>query len=808
MPLTTRTLFSALFACLACVQLGCGRGEDQAAPPAPSAPVVDQSAQTGRNANDGPDASKSKAADGEAATAAPLSVEQLARQREELDQSVWKNEQLAQEHEKTIVDLWDRLLTEQNKPDGGDPFAVFASVPLEAFILGKPTPAHTYDHDIQQASLSTDAKALSRQDCAALLAQLKAQGHRIVMTEWHHATFDQLPVGGSRSTWNMAIYIVHQPSSTRYVLGGPLMVEWAAQRDAKGLPVPTKVDASKLSLWSRQGPPAFERVATIDPSKMQGKPTGAQPVLLYDLDGDGRSEIVLGYSNVQLRHKGDFKFETSDFLRLPATAFETGLLADFTGDGVPDYLAPSRNGNLLLYEGSRDAAGPTQFNARPIGHSDNPGPFVQPQALTAGDIDGDGDLDVFVGQYRISYVGGQMPAPYYDANDGFPAYLLINDGKGRFKDVTEEAGLQKKRHRRSYSAALVDLDDDRDLDLLVVSDFAGIDVYANDGKGKFADITDRIIKGDPKLFGMSACFGDFNLDGMLDFYIAGMSSTTARRLDHMKLGRQDAPDVHAMRGRMGYGNRMYVANEKGFDEPTFKDQVARTGWTWGTTMLDFDNDGDADIFVSNGHSSGQSTKDHCSHFWCHDIYVNDSKPNKARDTLFKDVLGGYLDKKESWDGYQKKVLLMNGQGKSFVNVGFLMGVGDEYDGRAGLSDDLDGDGRMDLVVVEDNWKYGQKLHVYRNQLATKNHWIGLRFVEAKGRPSPIGAQVTATTASGRKIARIMTGESVFGQHAFAAHFGLGGDDAVAAVDIQWPDGTTTRLEKPAVDRWHPVVGKQ
>ena len=53
--------------------------------------------------------------------------------------------------------------------------------------------------------------------------------------------------------------------------------------------------------------------------------------------------------------------------------------------------------------------------------------------MTAGDIDNDGDVDLWIGQYKISYVGGQMPTPYFDANDGFPAFLLVNDGSGKFE---------------------------------------------------------------------------------------------------------------------------------------------------------------------------------------------------------------------------------------------------------------------------------------------------------------------------------------------------------------------------------------
>ena len=180
-------------------------------------------------------------------------------------------------------------------------------------------------------------------------------------------------------------------------------------------------------------------------------------------------------------------------------------------------------------------------------------------------------------------------------NDGFRAFLLENDGQGVFRDITDSAGLTTKRRRRTYSGSLVDLDDDRDLDLVVVSDFSGVDVYTNDGSGKFTDVTDeRIDKR--HAFGMSLSIADYNLDAKIDFFMTGMSSTTARRLHQMGLGRKGFDQHQASRPEMGYGNRMYLANGSNFQQAAFNNQVARTGWSWGSTSFDFDNDGDRESF--------------------------------------------------------------------------------------------------------------------------------------------------------------------------------------------------------------------
>jgi hypothetical protein len=263
-----------------------------------------------------------------------------------------------------------------------------------------------------------------------------------------------------------------------------------------------------------------------------------------------------------------------------------------------------------------------------------------------------------------------------------------------------------------------------------------------------------------------------------------------------------------MRPIMGYGSRMYLtASGDKFEQPDFRDQVNRTGWTWGSTNFDFDNDGDRDIFVGNGHSSGESTKDHCSHFWCHDIYTNDSSEDAARNELFNQVLGPYFDRRESWDGYQKNVLLMNLAGKGFTNIAWLLGVGHEYDARAVVSDDLDADGRVDLIVVEDRWRDGQLAHVYRNTLATPNHWIGVRLRDEGPDKSPLGCKVTVETPSGKHVGVVTSGDSIHAQHPPTLHFGLGPQERVDAIEVRWPGGQVRRVEKPAVDRYHSISAK-
>jgi hypothetical protein len=722
----------------------------------------------------------------------------ILKQRRNLDDTVWAMEQKAQEYEATLVHLWDSLL-EIDRTKKGDKFGIFANLPLKSILLGTVTGTTEIENGIQAISLGPgDGKPLDSKGWIEWLQQKKQQELRLIQSEWHHQKFEIGEDGSARSEVSLVLHVAHNRLPVRFVVEGVAKVTWSAERDNGGRPQPATIDASELKILRRKGQPAFKKWFTFDPTEQSGNTTGIHPLLLYDLNGDGLSEIIAAGCNAVFSTDRKGGFVGNVFLKHWQRAHETGVIADLDGDAIPDFATPSMNGDMLMYSG---AAGGS-FPHKPKGGTKSGGPLKQPTALTAGDIDHDGDVDLWVGQYRVSYFMGMMPSPYYDANDGFPAYLLLNMGGGKFAPRTPEAGLEKKRNRRTYTGSFIDLDDDHDLDLLVVSDFAGIDAYENNGKGVFKDITSSMVD-ERHLFGMSATFADYNLDGQLDFYVAGMGSTTARRLEAMKAGPKDAKDVQEMRMKMAYGNRMYLRSGKQrYEQPAFKDQVARTGWTWGTTSLDFDNDGDKDIFVTNGHSSGASTKDHCTHFWCHDIYNPETKPNRALHDVFQLVHQGYFDKSESWDGYQKSHLLMNIGGTGFRNIAFLMGVADQFDGRAALSDDLDGDGRMDLLVVEDRWSKGQVLHVYRNTMETDNAWIGVRVAESEEYGSPLGAKVTVTTNKGRLVGAVVAGETLHGQHAPMAHFGLGQDQTVQFIEVRWPNGKLAKLKSPKANRYY------
>lgn len=713
------------------------------------------------------------------------------------DQTIWNKELQAQAHEESVIKFWDDYRAAANK------FEILKVMKFEALKIGKAGTPSAFPWDINRVPYSGDGESFTSDSWAAWMKTLEEQGFQIPEIEFHQSEFEVAADGSTRSTFNIVAHVVQPKVPKRFVVRGPVKIFWSPEKDAHGNFRVKNIDATSLTVLQRTGQPAFSdplsyKGFTLGKHSMQLKrDSHPESLIVYDLNRDGRPDILSVGWNVMWwnREKG---FERADLLPNAPPSVLASLLADFDGDTFPDLIVASKSNFLMYYPG---LAGGTFGEGRKIEATGKP--LEECLAITAGDIDGDGALDLWVTQYKGIYGQGVMPSPsYYDANDSHPSFLLKNDGKGNFSDITEASGLAPKRFRKTYSASLIDLDNDGDLDLVVCSDYCGIDAYLNDGKGKFTDITDKTFD-DTKCFGMSLAFADYNADGKTDIFMTGMSSTTARRLEYMKLGRSDLPEHNAMRMRMGYGNRMYFAGADGkFAQPSIKDSVARTGWSWGCSAMDFDNDGHPDIFVGNGLQSGKSSRDYCTEFWRRDIYIDSSKPNLKLEAFYNKQLKALRCGDISWNGFEHDNLLMNLGGKDFLNVAYLMNVAYEYDTRSAAGEDLNLDGRVDLVFTTAGGLNDEGLHIVANRFPSGNNWVTIQLREEGNGVSPIGARITVSTPTRKHIRQIVTGDSYMTQHSNSRHFGLGSEKEIESIEVRWLNGKTRKIEKPAINQCH------
>jgi len=130
----------------------------------------------------------------------------------------------------------------------------------------------------------------------------------------------------------------------------------------------------------------------------------------------------------------------------------------------------------------------------------------------------------------------------------------------------------------------------------------------------------------------------------------------------------------------------------------------------------------------------------------------------------------------------------------------------ELDSRNVVADDLDGDGRVDLIVTSfGQWPEArQTLRVYKSVISDGGNWIGFRFREEGQGRSPVGLMVTLHYDGRSAVRQIVTGDSYRSQQSNTVHFGLGTAGRVDSAEIRWPNGQTVTVREPAVNRYHTI----
>jgi Flp pilus assembly protein TadD/peroxiredoxin len=523
---------------------------------------------------------------------------------------------------------------------------------------------------------------------------------------------------------------------------------------------------------------------------------GNNGVAVGDFDNDGFDEIYVcqpaGLPNRLYRNRGDGTFEdvtqASGVGVLDATA--CALFADFENRGLEDLLVVCGSGPLLFRN-----RGNGKFSLQ-----SNAFQFAQPPQgsfthAAIADYDRDGRLDIYFCLYNY-YVGLDQyhyPAPYFDARNGPPNFLLHNEGNGKFRDRTVEAGLNVDNDRYSFACAWGDDNSSQWPDLYVANDFGRSNLYRNNGDGTFHAVSGEAGVEDPGA-GMSACWLDFDGDGKQDLYVAKMWSAAGMRVSGQKSFHEKDPEkVRAAYGQHARGNSLYRNLGHGrFENVSQQAGVEMGRWAWSSDAWDFDHDGWPDLYIANGYVSGPDPNDLASFFWRQAVGKSPqtATPSPSYEQGWN-AINELIRSDVSWSGRERNVFYLNNRDGTFSDVSGLVGLDFPDDSRSFALTDVDHDGRLEVVLKNRN---APQLRIARNAMKDLGNVLALRLRGTKSNRDAIGTSVTVEAATLRQTKYLQAGSGFLSQHTKELFFGLGKAEGTVRATIAWPSGLTQTFE--------------
>ena len=725
---------------------------------------------------------------------------QLEQRERKADTTFWEPEVLARQYGGAVEHLWDDLNASTNRLE------LLAGWALNEITLQPAGPDVPLGPGLHQREGTGSSIPRPRQEWSTWLRAQATQGWQLSVVEFRQIAFDP-PVDGAppRSRYAFAFQAErwHPGAPARAQWEGECWISWQTNRTLGQNPEPDSISVIHWRSVQCDQPNPFPQVFEAALPSDAAHPI-VDPLMVQDLDGDGVVEILLPGANQLHRLGAGGKWSSQPLLPTPPQQPLGALLLDLDHDGLADLLIATPEG-LSVYRGQRGAT----FTGTPANIWKAPSPLQGPTVITAGDIHHNGRLELFLGQYRVPSLGQILKPAYHNADDGYPSYLLRQGDNGTFMDVTDTVVGGLARHRRVFSASFVDLDSDNALDLVVVSDFKGLDWYRNNGQGKWVNATVG-SSIETHAFGMSHAVTDFNNDGIPDLLMIGMTSPTVSRLDHLKLWRPHPgldPD-RTLRTRMTAGNRLYLGRSGAqFEDRPTPASLARSGWSWGVAAADFDNDGWEDVYITNGNESNRSVREFEPLFWTHDLFIDRTVDDDAATAYLTTSFARTRGAGFSYAGYERNRLLLSQRGNHFPDVAGALGLGFQTDCRNVVAADIDGDGRQDLVLTtEEIWPTRRRmLRVFKNALGSRQHWIGLSFDRSPGAMDPLGTRATLTVNGRRSLRVLLSGDSYRSQRPASMHWGLGDETRVESVEVVWPDGSHSMLDHPQSDRLHALI---
>jgi len=480
-------------------------------------------------------------------------------------------------------------------------------------------------------------------------------------------------------------------------------------------------EASGLSVAPVQG-------ALSPPNRMLGGLAAA------DVDDDADIDLLVVYPG----GRGVLLFEN-----------DQGVFQDVTGSRFDDSFIAGATGALWLDDDGDDdldlvvltyTADPPRLLRNSGGLWSN-GPLAFPGlrysiSPTAGDVNGDGWLDLFVTHWNVNidffFGNGDL--------EGELTFLLYGGAEG-WTEAPPEAGLNEVLLPYTFAGHVLDATDDGLPDLLIASDYGFSRIMANLDGGRFAELDVELTDQ----HGMGAALLDYDNDGDQDWFVTSIAAPPEFA---------DYPEAAEYTG-----NRLYRNDGGGrFVDVSERAYIRDGGWGWGACAADFDNDGWIDLF-----------------------HVNGFEPYQEFDMFIEDA---------------SRLFLNLGDGR-FVDIAPHVGLVDLEQGRGVSCFDHDGDGDVDIMVMN----YRAPLRLWRNEAPSRNHHLKVSLRGPPPNTRAIGASIQVRAGALVQTRAVVAGNGYIGQQPDEVHFGLAGHTTVDELRVTWPDGSvTTQRAIPADQR--------
>ena len=513
--------------------------------------------------------------------------------------------------------------------------------------------------------------------------------------------------------------------------------------------------------------------------------TGAG-VATGDINNDGLTDIYFSGNMVTGRlylNRGNLQFQDITVSSgIKNNSWGTGAsMVDLNQDGWPDIYvcvsgsaAPEERANLLYINN-----GDNTFSEKASEY----GIADERQSMHASffDYDKDGDLDLFLIINSAGYAHN-VNIPQRRKLNGEASntdVLYRNNGDNTFTDVSREAGILVEGY--SLGLAVSDINNDNWPDMYISNDFIGNDVlYINNQDGAFTDQASEYLKH-TSYAGMGNDIADINNDGLVDIMVLDMRPEDSKR--QKLIISSTSYDKFQLMLQNGYApqysrNTLQLNRGSGvFSEIGFLAGISSTDWSWSALFADYDNDGDKDLFVTNGFLRDLGNLDYIHYQNIYDTPIGTAEAKiKNKLAAIKALEGAYL-----------KDYLYENTGKiHFSNRSHVWGIDKTGFSNGAAYADLDNDGDLELVVNNIN----EPPHIYENR---SNHLFDRSFVRIK----LIGTG-NNRNGIGAKIKVKCNGRLQFYEHFLSRgyestvdpliHFGVGEATRIDSLEIIWPDG--------------------